>query len=323
MFVVDDVMNLIALYLEQHPELLYDAFSSVLLVLILWGVYASVLRILRRLQDESHYFQWSKTMSYVMVLAGFFGLGAIWVEDVRSLATFLGVLTAGVAIAMRDVLVSVMAWVFIVSRKPFEIGDRIQVGETTGDVIDLGILHFALMEVGNWVHADQSTGRIVHVPNSTVFNLPVANYTKGINYIWHEIPVHITFESNWQKAKQILSEIAERHSMKVTEDAAEAIKHATRRFLIKYSPFTPIVYTRVERDGVQLTIRYLCSPRRRRSSENDIWEDILIAFQETPDIRIAYPTQRFYTSPNNLSLLAATEHSSLVPPESIPSHDRP
>jgi hypothetical protein len=64
--------------------------------------------------------------------------------------------------------------------------------------------------------------------------------------------------------------------------------------MIVYSALTPTVYTRVEAYGVLLTIRYLCEPRRRRSTEAAIWEDILQAFSECPDVEFAYLTQRFY-----------------------------
>ena len=75
-------------------------------------------------------------------------------------------------------------------------------------LIDLRIFQFTLMEIGNWVDADQSTGRIVHVPNGSVFVTPLANYAKGFQYIWNEIPVLVTFESDWRRAKEILEGIA-------------------------------------------------------------------------------------------------------------------
>src|SRR5207247_865051 len=93
---------------------------------------------------------------------------------------------------------------FILWRRPFEVGDRVQIGPHAGDVIDLGLFQFTLNEIGAWVNADQSTGRIIHVPNGKVFTDPVANYNKGFRYIWNEVPVVVTFESDWRKAKQIL-----------------------------------------------------------------------------------------------------------------------
>ncbi|MDH3673871.1 MAG: mechanosensitive ion channel family protein, partial [Anaerolineae bacterium] len=92
----------------------------------------------------------------------------------------------------------------------------------------------------------------------------------------------------------ILENIASRDAAHLSPDAAERVRRAARRFLIYYPKLTPIVYTRVETSGVLLTLRYLCEPRRRRSTEQAIWEDILKAFAQHPDIEFAYPTQRFF-----------------------------
>ena len=71
----------------------------------------------------------------------------------------------------------------------------------------LGFLNLRLLEIGIWVSADQPTGRIVNIPNSKVFTDPVYNYSKGFRYVWHEVGVMVTFESNWKKTKEILNNI--------------------------------------------------------------------------------------------------------------------
>jgi small-conductance mechanosensitive channel len=183
-------------------------------------------------------------------------------------------------------------WAFIVWSRPFEVGDRVQIGSHAGDVIDLHLLQFTLNEIGNWVDADQSTGRIIHVPNGRVLSEPIANYDKGFRYIWNEIPVTVTFESNWKKAKQILEGVAERHAEHLTEQLERDLLEASRQYLIAYTKLTPIVYTKAASDGVCLTLRYLIRSRFRRGSENAIWQDVLEAFAAAPDIDFAYPTAR-------------------------------
>ena len=128
------------------------------------------------------------------------------VQFFGSVGTFLGLVSAGIAIALKDPLVNMVGWLFILIRQPFKVGDRIQIGSAAGDVIDIRLFQFSINEIGNWVDADQSTGRIIHIPNGIVFTEPQANYTAGFQYIWHEISVLITFESDWKKAKQILKE---------------------------------------------------------------------------------------------------------------------
>lgn len=271
---------------------------SIAILVCLWLLRLIVLRFVQnKLADDRARYSWRKTSSYIAAILALLLLGRLWIRDIQAIATFLGLASAGLAIAMQGPLTDLAGWLFIFSRRPFELGDRVEIGEHAGDVVDIRFFQFTILEIGNWVHADQSTGRILHIPNRQVFSHPLANYNKGIEYIWHEIEVLITFESNWEKAKTILIEIANQDAAHLSPDAAERVKAAARRFYIVYKNLTPIVYLKVEPSGVLLTLRFLVNPRRRRSTEQSIWEDILRAFAQEPDIELAYPTQRVYFRP--------------------------
>lgn len=207
-------------------------------------------------------------------------------------------LSAGIAIALKDPIVNLVGWAFIMIRKPFEVGDRIEIDNVAGDVIDVRIFQFTIMEIGNWVDADQSTGRMVHVPNGKVFTDVQANFSTGFNYIWNELGVLVTFESDWKKAKEILTKIINHNAENLTSEVQKKIKETSRKYMIFYSVLTPTVYTSVKDIGVMLTMRYLCDVRKRRSTAQQIWEDILIEFAKHDDISFAYPTTRYY---NNLT----------------------
>lgn len=241
---------------------------------------------------------WRRGVLYLYTMLVVILLGTIWVEGLSSLTTLFGLASAGVAIAMHDTIANIAGWCFIVSRKPFNVGDRIQIGETAGDVIDVRLFQFSMVEIGNWVDADQSTGRIVHVPNSKVLREPLANYQIGFEYVWNEIPVLVTFESNWRKAKKALEGIAIDKAEHLIEGAQEQIRHAAEKYCIFYGTLTPIVYTTVKDSGVMLTIRYLVNPRQRRTTEEQIWEATLDQFAKEADIDLAYPTTRFYNLDN-------------------------
>ncbi|HMQ51008.1 MAG TPA: mechanosensitive ion channel family protein [Anaerolineae bacterium] len=254
----------------------------------------------QRTNDVRILHSWRKVSSYFTAFICLVLLGRLWVSNLQALATFLGLLSAGIAIALQGPLTDIAGWLLILTRRPFAIGDRIEIGQHAGDVVDIRLFQFSLLEIGNWVHADQSTGRVLHVPNRAIFNQPLANYNRGLGYIWHEIEVFITFESNWEKAKSILQDIAAKDAAHLSPDAAERVREAARRLVIYYPHLTPIVYLRADRSGVMLTLRYLCDPRKRRSTEQAIWEDILKVFAQHPDLEFAYPTQRFYTRPNEV-----------------------
>jgi len=106
--------------------------------------------------------------------------------------------------------------------------------------------------------------------------------------------VLLTFESDWKKAKQILTDIVNHHGVMLSEAAEKQLKEAAKKFLIFYNKLTPKVYTSVKDSGVLLTLRYMCNPRERRVTEELIWEDILNHFAQCAEIDFAYPTQRFY-----------------------------
>lgn len=269
--------------------------ATLIVIVVLWLIQKLISGlVLRRKDDPIKKYRWRKSLSITIYILSIIIIGDIWINQIRSMATFFGLVSAGLAIALRDPLVNLAGWAFILIRKPFEAGDRIQIGEFAGDVIDIRLYQFTMIEIRNWVDADQSTGRLIHVPNSKVFSDVQANYTTGFPYIWNEIPVLITFESDWEKAKEILVRIVNEKAEHISKPAETKIREAAKRFLIVYRKLTPIVYTDVRDFGVLLTMRYLCDARTRRTSQENIWEAVLAEFAKHKDIDFAYPTTRFY-----------------------------
>jgi small-conductance mechanosensitive channel len=125
----------------------------------------------------------------------------------------------------------------------------------------------------------------------------ITNHTRGFPYIWNEVTLRVSFESDWRAAKQMLERVAEEHANPLSEDAERALRRAAQEYLIFYSSLTPAVYTLVREWGVELTLRYLVEPRRVRSSEQEIWEAILDAMAAEERIEFAYPTSRVVRAP--------------------------
>ena len=292
---MQNILDWLERALNLTPDLETKLLNTFIIVVFLWLTHILIVQLINHLvKDVNHRYHWRKTASYIIGILALFLVGRTWLVGMQSLATYLGLLSAGIAIALQKPLTSLVGWIFIMSRRPFETGDRIQIGPYAGDVIDIGPLKFSMLEIGNWVEADQSTGRILHIPNGDIFNLPLANYTDVFNSIWNEMQLIVTFESNWEKAKDILQETINREAPDISQSIQASINKMSYRYPIWYKNLTPIVYTRVNTYGVQFTIRYLCQPRQRRSTEQTIWEAVLRAFRKEPDIDFAYPTQRFY-----------------------------
>jgi small-conductance mechanosensitive channel len=294
---IDHLTEWIHRSIGLSPEIQSMVLISIVTIFIVLVLRQLILRIVfKKFEDVRVRYRWRKGSAYIASAFVFLILARVWFEGFQSIATFLGLVSAGVAIALKDLFMNLAGWIFIIWRRPFEVGDRIQIGNQAGDIIDIRIFQFTLMEIGNWVDADQSTGRVIHIPNGKIFTEPQANYHKGFQYIWNEIPVLVTFESNWERAKEILQRIGIEHAEHLSESAEERIREASRKFMIFYTKLSPTVYITVKDCGVLLTIRYICEPRRRRDSQQAIWEDILKEFARYDDIDFAYPTQRFYNN---------------------------
>jgi small-conductance mechanosensitive channel len=275
--------------LGLSPAVQMHLLVTIIVIAVLWALERIVLAIVyRRVTDPWSRYRWRKTITYLTLAIGVLVIGREWLEGFKSLATFLGLVSAGVAIALKDPLSNLAAWAFIVWRRPFDVGDRVEIAKHRGDVIDIHLFQFTLNEI---------TGRIIHIPNQMVFTEPVANYDKGFRYIWNEVPVLITYESNWQKAKEILTKIAFKHAEHLTEEAERDLLAASQQYLINYRKLTPIVYTSAAASGILLTIRYLIEPRRRRGTVSAIWDDILTEFGKQDDIDLAYHTVRSFSNP--------------------------
>jgi len=294
------MIDSIAEFLHIPPKVAENLAYTLLALLVLFLLKFFITKIIcRRIEDDKRRYHVRRTITYAHSFIMVIIIGSIWFQGIAQLSTFLGLASAGLAVAMHDTIANMAGFFFIEARKPFKVGDRIQLDTFKGDVIDIRLFQFSIVEVGNWVDADQSTGRIIHVPNSMVLRLPLSNYHIGFEYIWNEIPVLITFESNWKKAKEVLLAIGRENAEYLSQGAQAQIRQAARKYLIVAGKLTPTVYTSVKDSGVMLTIRYLVDPRQRRGTEQKIWEDILEAFAREADIDLAYPTTRFYLNPGS------------------------
>ena len=292
-------MNQITSFIETtvgiSPANQTKVLYSILIMVILGIIRYTLLKVVWRLtEDPKSRYTWKRSTSFTFGFLTIILIGSVWVKGIGEFGAFLGLLTAGLAIALKDPLTNIAGWIFIITRQPFVVGDRIQIGDNAGDVIDVRLFQFTLLEIGNWVDADQSTGRMIHIPNGKVFTQNQSNYSTGFEFIWNEIPILLTFESDWKLAKELLNGILCEHAESLSADAEKRIIEASKKYMIFYQYLTPIVYTSVKDSGILLTLRYICDARKRRGTEHAIWEDILDSFSKQDEIEFAYPTQRFF-----------------------------
>jgi small-conductance mechanosensitive channel len=264
-----------------------------ILALLLYGVAHYVRRqISAQIEDINRRHALRKWTTYgAVTLLALFAV-ALFADALASFGAVLALTLAGVAVALQDVLKSIVGWLYISGRGGVQIGSRVEVAGVTGDVIDIGVLKTTLVEVGNLVYARQSTGRIVSVPNSRMLTEAVFTSAAENPFVWQEMQVVVTFESDWARGEAILREIGEALHAEIEPYVDRGPRAVERRFAYKYGKTTPIVYVSLLDYGIALTLRYLTYDRARRGTIDRVTRHVLTAFAAEPRVAIAYPTRR-------------------------------
>ncbi|BCS86911.1 mechanosensitive ion channel family protein [Pseudodesulfovibrio sediminis] len=224
-------------------------------------------------------------IKYTAIFFFGFALIFIWLEGLGSILTALTIVAAALTIVSKELILNFLGSFVIFWRELFAIGDRVQVGDSTGDVIGKGLFYFTLLEVGKSDSAGQSTGRLIKVPNAQVFTLPVINATRGAGYVWNEVQIAIQRTDNWENGRELLLQAVERYYEADAIDL-DRIKKVFERKKVFFKFLTPRVYVSVSTGGICLTLRYLCRSRMTRESQDAITTDFLNSMQDL-DIKLA------------------------------------
>jgi small-conductance mechanosensitive channel len=187
----------------------------------------------------------------------------------------IGVAGAGVAVALQDVLASIAGAFSIGFSRLYVAGDRIQIGDTRGDVIDIGLLRTTLMEVGNWVSRDLYSGRIVRIPNNMVLKGSVFNYSQGFRFIWDEIKVLFTTTSDCSFAKEMLVRVAKVAIGEYVVEAQTSWKRVSDNYRIAKPPLEPTVVLVVNAGSLEFTLDYVVDYTQRSVMKDKLFTRIV------------------------------------------------
>jgi small-conductance mechanosensitive channel len=236
----------------------------------------------------------------VVILSIVFGFGG-------NFATIIGILGAGVAFASQEVIGSFAGYLNIITGNIFRIGDRIRIGNVVGDVLDINLLRTTVMEIGEWVKADQYTGRVVSLANRVVFSDPVFNYTQHSRYLWDEIMIPVTYDTNWRRAVEIILRKGQELTSPFHANARAEFEEMIKKYPSLHEvPVEPSVYIIMTDNWIELTLRYIVEVRNRRAVKGQIYSELLKCFEEEPGIRVASQTVEVVRFPplksNNISL---------------------
>lgn len=230
-----------------------------------------------------------RLLSTIIVVVGGVIIVALWSRLFQHTSTFLGLIGAGLAV-LREPLLSIAGRIAIFVGRMYTAGDRIEINKMSGDVIDVGFFYTRMMEIGNWISGDQYSGRIIQFANAQVFGASVFNYTRNFAYIWDEIKFPLTYASNIQAAMDMLKKVGGQYTREFMAGAEPQIANMQRVFSVQRFEVDPTVFLKVTDNWVELTLRYLVDPKKRRAASSFIFSEVFRQIRQRKDIEIGSST---------------------------------
>jgi small-conductance mechanosensitive channel len=225
-------------------------------------------------------------------------LALVFEDRLGRLSFALGLIGAGVAVGLQDVLASFAGAFSIGFSKLFAVGDRVQIGDTRGDVIDIGLFRTTLMETGNWVRKDLYNGRIVRIPNSVILRSSVFNYSQGFRFIWDEIKVVLKIESDPVLAREMLLRTAKAAIGDHLVEANESWRQISDNFRTEKPSLEPTVALAVSSGSLEFTLSYVVEYAKRTAIQDQLFTTIVqevaksdgrLAWASSPDTATSQP----------------------------------
>ena len=256
-------------------------FKNIIYITILNIIEQIGVLLLKNIKNEKREYEFTQKYKLIMRVLKYTSIIFIWGRYIKSILTFISVISAAFTIALRDLIFNFFCGLYIKVTKPFSVEDRIEIDEYKGDVVNINSMNFEILEVKNNDFTGQSTGIIIHLPNSIIFKSPLKNYNKAFKYIWDEIVVKVPIDSDIQKTKSTLYKIVNSNDIvrKIPNKLKKQIDNVSNNYRIYYNQYNPIIYTKVVDDYIELQIRYLVHPKKARFVESTIWNNILLAYK--------------------------------------------
>ena len=275
---------------EELTSLYFDkAFYTSLAILIIYITIKILMELLisDRIKEGKTRYSLKKTASILSILAFIAAAIAIWIDNILTLLVSYGILAAGAAVALQDVFKNFAGSLIIFITRTYHVGDRIEMNSKIGDVIDIGIFYTTLLETNEWVGGDQATGRLSIIPNSSVISGVVNNYTKDHPYIWDEISIPITYDSDWKTALEMLKSVIATETRASAEKSEASVSNLSAKYYLPEKATESTVYAVLTDNWITMNIRYITEVRRRRELKDRLNRIILTELEQVDNIKIA------------------------------------
>ena len=248
------------------------------IILITWLVRKAINRTVK---DNSMRYRAKKAvrlLAYVLVIL----LAIItFTGNVQYFTLTIGLVSAGLAFALQEVILSIAGWISIFSSNIYNPGDRIEINGVRGDVIDIGITKTTLMEIGEWVNSDNYSGRIVKVSNAFVFRGPVFNYSTDFPFLWDEINLPVKYGSDIELASKVILDSAKTYLIEYAEFASKNWDHMVKKYLIENASTQPTLTLKLTDNWVEFNLRYVVDYKMRRITKHKLFDTLQKAIEAT------------------------------------------
>ena len=280
-----------SLLLTDSSVFIYSIILSLVIPLGAWIIYQISKRIIKRqIKDVTYRHSLRALMRNFLFVTAIIVIILVWLRPQQNLTIVIGLAVAGIILASQSAISSFSGYLLIISSNIYGIGDRIAVNNVIGDVMDIGFMRTTIMEIGQWVKADQYTGRIVTISNKALFDNPVFNYTRHWGYLWDEIMIPVTYTSDWRRTAEIMSDLGNKYTAQLQEDAEAKLTRLIDRFPLKQTKVEPSIYFVMTDNWIEITLRFVVDAQERRKVKAQLNRELLHQFEEEENITVASAT---------------------------------
>ena len=175
-------------------------------------IYYILSALASRIVESKLHFTFRKMAIVISFAVVLIALLVVWIQQLSFLAISLGLVAAGISFSLQQPILSLVGWLVLAFERPFSVGDRIEIKDVAGDVIDYGFFFVKVMEIRQWTDADLYTGRILLVPTNWIPSNTIYNYSKDFGYIWDKLWIGLLYDANYTKTANDIREMARQHN---------------------------------------------------------------------------------------------------------------
>lgn len=257
-----------------------DILERLLLIVVGVGLILLVKGIINRtlnknIKSTDNKYRARKAIGFISYILMVMVVLLAYNDKLGNIGITLGVIGAGIAFALQEVIISLAAWLNIMVTGVISVGQRVKIGEIKGDIIDIGVLSTVVMEVGDWIDGDLYNGRIVTLANSFVFKESVHNYSAEYPFLWDEIQIPIRTESDFHLARTVFKKVLDEVCLEYTAESKSKWHQLTNKYRVEEAQVEPMISLKFDENWITFTLRYVVDYKKRRSTKDIIYSKLL------------------------------------------------